>query len=199
MGFKTIEAQYNKDVAEYRNTTGRFVEAAKLVNAKLAELKQKKDLFTKLGEEVAFLQANCMDGAHALDPQGDIQFSEIKKLLINASEHGEPHPINLAELASLDKIEGQMKAEMNKKMAAHLDKLAAAWPAELKQGMLFLKKANGDLAEILAPPTTVRGASGDTIVIKVKYTSGLQVIGGQEKKMTGVDLSVQKGWRFVKT
>jgi hypothetical protein len=142
---------------------------------------------------------NLNDDAKNMDPKGVIQFSEVKTLLINAAAHAQPHPINLAEIEKLESLEQQMKLEMERKMKEYFDKIAASWPSELKPGMAFGKK-NGDALELTAPPRQLPGKTGDrSIVLKVKFTNGWLFSPDYETTMTRAELSVQNGWRFLKT
>jgi hypothetical protein len=85
-------------------------------------------------------------------------------------------------------------------MKAYMDKLASSWPSELKQGMTFGRKDGSDIVELIAPPRPIPGKTGDAgILLKVKYVKGSIMRAGDERTMTRADLSVQKGWRFLKT
>jgi len=201
MGLKTIEEQYSKDVKDYRNTTFKFIDAARRVNAQLAEYKKREDEVIKLSTELAMFRVKTSDEANDLDPQGVIQFTDVKKLLVLAAGHSQPHPINMAEIDELARnMESQMKLEMERKMKEYMDKLAASWPSELKPGMTFSNKSHGDIVELITPPQQVKGKTGDAAIqLKVKYVKGYVMRAGDERMMSRADLSVQKGWRFLRT
>jgi hypothetical protein len=200
MGMKTIEQQYSKDVADYRKTTFRFIDEARRVNAELAEYKKKEDAIMKLHQELLMRRVELAEEVHRIDTQGVMQFAEVKKLLILAAEHAQPHAINMAEIDSIAaSLESQMKLEMERKMKEYFDKLASSWPAELKPGMTFSRKT-GDIVELIAPPQQLRGRTGDeAILLKVRYVKGYIMSAGDQRTMNRAELSVKNGWRFLKT
>jgi hypothetical protein len=201
MGLKTIQDEYRKDVQEYRRNTFPFIEEARRINGQLADYKKREDAINKLHLELTIFRIKTADEANNLNAQGVAQFTDVKKLLILAAEHAQPHPINLAEIDSLaESMEDQMKLEMERKMKAYMDKLAASWPSELKPGMTFGRKEGSDILELIAPRRPIPGKTGDAgILLKVKYIKGSIISAGYETTMTRADLSVQKGWRFLKT
>lgn len=57
----------------------------------------------------------------------------MKELLVLASEHGVPHPVNLAEISKLENaLQTEIQKDLNQKMEQRLSTIEAAWPKEQK-------------------------------------------------------------------
>ena len=180
---------------------GAFVKQAKIINAELAQYKQKFDAMRHASAEVGDLVEKIHEETAALKTHGIVQLDEFKKLLILASQHPhQPHPVNLSEIQGLaQSMHEEIERRMNRMMEEYIAKKAASWPGkEIKAGMVFRHKTSHELLEITSPAQLVAGKPNDTFYkVNVLKAAGWNL----DPKSTTIkhtDLSPTKGWLALK-
>jgi hypothetical protein len=150
MALKTIQAECSAAQAEVAKTIGAFLVEAKKINTNLQRFEkswqQMEDATTQFTKFAISLQEEAYD----LDSHGIVQLDQMKKLLMLAAAHGQPHPVKMDEIQQLQNsgLE-QIKQGTEVRIRALADKRAAAWPDRLTSGMVFKKTSGGDLIEMV--------------------------------------------------
>lgn len=161
MGYKKIEEK-RKELRQkqevkyaFRDAVGRINEGLANIQKAISDVEHTKQ---ELGRTIA-----------GLDTGGIKEFEDYKKSLLAICNGWGVRPL---PLAPVEKVCRDAEAELRAMIAAWTDKLAAAFPKEVKPGMTFKNQSLDRIYEVLSPPEQAANANlkGDNaIFFKVKW------------------------------
>lgn len=144
-----IQAECSAAQAEVAKTIGAFLVEAKKINANLQRFEKSWQQMEEASAQFTEFAMSLEVEAHDLDSHRIVQLDEMKKRLLLAAGHGQPHPVKMEELQQLEKSAWeQIKPGTELRIRALADK-RAAWPGRLTSGMVFKKISGGDLIELV--------------------------------------------------
>jgi len=188
MGYKKIQekrAELSKKIDVWET----FLQAAREINRGLAEIEQATQKLTatkdKLGKTIA-----------VLNTLGVKEFDDFKKSLLAVCVASGTRPL---PLKPVEQVVNDARAGLDKELDAWTEKLAAAFPSEIKVGMTFKDRKLGRIYEVVGDRELATNANltgDDAIWYKCKMFEGEKQLGTQS--LSRSRLSPKHGVKFIK-
>lgn len=191
MGLKTIAA-LREELEKKAKALEAFELAAKTFVETHAKIQESHDNVQKAYENVEKLRTANHGKVMALDTLGIKEFEDYKKSLVQVYSHwGPERPLPLKPLRD---VVMKQQAAVNEAVKARVEKLAAAFPKEIKKGMVFKFEPTGVLWEITSEATESKNINlkGDA---KIWYD---YLADNGTKNSVNVE-TLKKSCKFIKT